>query len=139
MTTMMVIIVGENRVEYNKIRKSDYEKIFFDRRSQTYKVPPNNLLHMRMTDAKGRVKDEEAIVFKENASCPYDILPGVTYDQDSIFEEIDIVCAVNSSRFFKQSSFMRRVNEAVDSLYPLIGIGIIAIIMVWIGINMITG
>lgn len=81
----MVIIVGENRIEYNRIKKRDFEKVFFDRRSQAYKVVPDGLVRLKMVDHKGRVKWEEAVVYKENDSVPYDVVNGVSYQQDDVF------------------------------------------------------
>lgn len=136
---MMVIIIGENRVEYNKIRKSDYEKMFFGRRNQVYKVVPDGLVHIRMTDVKGRVVDEECVVFKENSSIPYDVLPGVTYKQDDVLAEIDLVRESSRNGLFKKPSLMRRVNEITDAIYPILGIGILAGVLLWVVINMMMG
>lgn len=136
---MMVIIIGENRVEFNKIKKKDYNKLFFGRRDQIYKVCPDGLVHLRIKDHKGRIKDEECVVFKENASVPYDVLPGVSYRQDHIFEELDLVRDVNRGRLFKRNSLMHRVNEVTDAIYPILGVGILAGVLLWVAINLVTG
>ena len=136
---MLVIIIGENRVEYNKIKKKDYNKLFFERRDQAYKVAPDGLVHLRIVDWKGRAKDEECVVYKENASVPYDTLPGVSYRQDHVFEELDLIRDVNRGKLFKRNPFMHKVNEVVDAFYPLLGIGILAGVLLWVAINLITG
>lgn len=136
---MMVIIIGENRVEYNKIRKKDYNKLFFERRDQVYKVAPDGLVHLRIVDRKGNAKDEEAVVFKENASVPYDTLPGVSYRQDHVFEELDLVRDVNRGRLFKKNPLMHRVNEITDAVYPLLGLGILAGVLLWVAVGIVTG
>lgn len=82
---MMVIIVGENRIEYNRIKKRDFEKVFFDRRSQAYKVVPDGLVRLKMVDRKGRVRWEEAVIYPENGTVPYDVVNGVSYMQDDVF------------------------------------------------------
>ena len=135
---MMVIIVGENRIEYNKIKKRDFEKVFFDRRSQTYKVVPDGLVRLKMVDHKGRVKWEEAIVYKENDSVPYDVVNGVSYRQDDVFEEIDLVRDIGHRGLFGHGYFMKRVNEFSDAAMSLLGIGIVGGVFIWIAINMIT-
>lgn len=136
---MMVIIIGENRVELNKIKKKDYNKLFFERRDQVYKVCPDGLVHLRIKDRKGKVTDEECVVFKENASIPYDVLPGVSYRQDHIFEELDLVRDVNRGKFFKRNTLMHRVNEVTDAIYPILGVGILAGVLLWVAVNLITG
>lgn len=136
---MLVIIIGENRVEYNKIKKKDYNKLFFERRDQAYKVAPDGLVHLRIVDWKGRAKDEECVVYPENGSVPYDTLPGVSYRQDHVFEELDLIRDVNRGKLFKRNPFMHRVNEVVDAFYPLLGIGILAGVFLWVAINIITG
>lgn len=135
---MMVIIVGENRIEYNKIKKRDFEKTFFDRRSQTYKVVPDGLVRLKMVDRKGRVKWEEAVVYRENDSVPYDVINGVSYEQDDVFEEIDLVRDIGLKGLFGHGYFMKRVNEISDAAMSLLGIGIVAGVFVWIAINAIT-
>lgn len=136
---MLVILIGENRVEYNKIRKKDYNKLFFERRDQAYKVAPDGLVHLRIVDWKGRARDEECVVFEENASVPYDTLPGVSYRQDDIFAELDLVRDVNRARFFRRNPLMHRVNEITDAAYPLIGLGILAGVLLWVAVNVLTG
>ena len=135
---MMVIIVGENRIEYNRIKKRDFEKVFFDRRSQTYKVVPDGLVRLKMVDRKGRVKWEEAVVYKENDSVPYDVVNGVSYQQDDVFQEIDLVRDIGHKGIFGNGYFMKRVNEFSDAAMSLLGIGIVAGVFVWIAINMVT-
>lgn len=136
---MLVILIGENRVEYNRIKKKDYNKLFFERRDQAYKVAPDGLVHLRIVDWKGRAKDEECVVFEENASVPYDTLPGVSYRQDDIFAELDLVRDVNRARFFRRNPLMHRVNEITDAAYPLIGLGILAGVFLWVAVNVLTG
>lgn len=135
---MMVIIVGENRIEYNRIKKRDFEKVFFDRRSQTYKVVPDGLVRLKMVDHKGRVKWEEAVVYPENGSVPYDVVNGVSYQQDDVFQEIDLVRDIGHKGIFGNNYFMKRVNEISDAAMSLLGIGILAGVFVWIAINMVT-
>lgn len=136
---MLVIIIGENRVEYNKIKKKDYNKLFFERRDQAYKVAPDGLVHLRIVDHKCGARDEECVIFKENGTVPFDVINDVSYRQNDIFAELDIIRDVNRAKWFRRNPLMHRVNEVTDAIYPLLGLGILAGVFLWVAINILTG
>lgn len=51
---MQCIIIGNNRVECNEIRRQDYDKRFFARRRQLYKMDPGGLVRMRVYGKDGK-------------------------------------------------------------------------------------
>ncbi|MBO4763703.1 MAG: hypothetical protein J5485_03700 [Candidatus Methanomethylophilaceae archaeon] len=54
---MQCIVIGNNRVECNEIRRKDYDKRFFARRRQLYKMDPGGLIRMRIIGKDGRERE----------------------------------------------------------------------------------
>ena len=128
---MMVIIVGNNRVEYCKVNKKDEGLHFFKTRGQLYKVYPNGLSRLRVFDYGGKqIADEEVIIFYENETTPYDTYE-IDYTMDRLLSDVDRHKMMLPSRgggFAKQRIWF---TTAAINLYKLIGLpGLIAGIVV---------
>ena len=86
---MMVIIVGDNRVEYCVLTRKQEGLHFFKTRNQLYKVFPDGLKRMRIFDYDGlEIKNEEAIIFRENDTHPYDECD-IDYSMDRLLGDVD--------------------------------------------------
>lgn len=68
---MQVIIIGRNRAEICKVKRRDEEKHFFESRKMLMKVYADNLTRCKIYRYGHWDKDEEIIIYKENAIVPY--------------------------------------------------------------------
>ena len=85
----MVIITGENRVEYCKLTRSQEGLHFFKSRNQLYKVFPDGMKRMRVFEYDGlETRNEEVIIFRENETHPYDLCD-VDYSMDRLLSDVD--------------------------------------------------
>ena len=130
---MIVIIVGNNRVEYCKIKASDQQKKLFVSRQQLYKVVPEGLIRMRRRKEDGsEIESEEVIIYPEGASAPYDILPGVSYYQDDVLPEIDMIKgSVGPSALRKNALLMKAKAISDNLLIPYGGLIIVGIVIAY--------
>ena len=85
---MMVIIMGEDRAEYCKVKKKHKEKHFFKTRNQLYRVRPEGLARCRI-DYFGTVETDEIIVYSENEIIPYQPKGEVQYTMDKMYMDLD--------------------------------------------------
>ena len=86
---MMVIIVGENMIDYCTVNRHDEGLHFYKTRGQLYKVYPNGLTRMRVFDYGGmEIKNEEVIIFYENETHPYDT-HDIDYTMDRLMSDVD--------------------------------------------------
>lgn len=127
---MMVIIVGENRVEYCTVNKNDEHLHFYKSRGQLYKVYPNGLTRMRVFDYDGmEVRNDEVIIYYENETHPYDT-HDIDYTMDRLLGDVDRHKMMLPG---KKGLSKNRVwfTSVAKSVYKWLGIpGIIAIIVV---------
>ena len=128
---MMLIIVGSNRVEFIRIKKKDYDRHFVQTRGQLYKVYPDGLTRCIVTHHGRRMRDEEVVVYKENAIVPYHPRSQL-YTMTKILSEID-----NHKSSLPKGGWhvsMSNVGEAVSiwkQLVPTIPFIIAGIILIW--------
>lgn len=131
---MIVIIVGQNRVEYCKIRAKDQDKELFVSRRQLYKVPPKGLIRMRRKDVSGKdLESEEVIIYPEGSSAPYDTINGVSYYQEDVLPEIDMIRgALGTGPLSNKKRMLMKAKTAVDSyVIPYVGIIIVGVILAY--------
>lgn len=130
---MMIIIVGENRVEFCKIRRKDLDKRLFEHRGQAYPVFPQNLVRMRYLDPEGRqIKEpEEVMIFPEGSSVAYDTLPDAidVYYQENMFPMLDIIR--DTPIPLRQSRFMKAVSSGWKAMLPHFGVILTILILAW--------
>lgn len=68
---MMVILIGASRADMIRIARKDYGKHFVTFRGQLYKMFPDGLTRCYVYRWGKRERDEEIIVYSENAIIPY--------------------------------------------------------------------
>lgn len=125
---MMVIIIGENRVEYCKVKKQDEHLHFFQSRNQLYKLYPNGLTRTRIFDYDGlEVANEEAIIFYENETHPYDT-HDIDYSMDRLLSDVDRHKMMLPSKAGRKKLWASSVGMQI---YKWLGIpGIVAVLVV---------
>lgn len=130
---MIVIIVGNNHVDYCKIRVSDQQKKLFVLRQQLYKVVPEGLIRMRRYREDGsEIESEEVTIYPEGGSAPYDTLPGVSYYQDDVLPEIDMIKgSVGPSALRKNALLMKAKAISDNLLIPYGGLIIVGIVIAY--------
>lgn len=115
---MMVIIVGENRVEYCTLTRKQEGLHFFKTRNQLYKVFPDGLRRMRIFDFGKHIKDEEVIIFRENETHPYDPME-VDYSMDRLLGDVDRHKMMVDSKWQRPKIWF---TNAAKGIYDKIGI-----------------
>ena len=131
---MIIIIVGQNRVEYSNIRKSDQEKKLFATRQQLYKVVPEGLVRMRRRDENGvELESEEVIIYPEGSDVPYDTINNVSYYQEDVLPEIDMIRgALGHGLFINKTKLLMKAKSAMDNyILPYIGVVIVGVILAY--------
>lgn len=131
---MIIIIVGQNRVEYCNIRKSDQEKKLFASRQQLYKVVPEGLVRMRRRDENGvELESEEVIIYREGSAVPYDTIRDVSYYQEDVLPEIDMIRgALGHGLFNNKAKLLMKAKSAMDNyILPYIGVVIVGVILAY--------
>lgn len=130
---MIVIIVGNNHVDYCKIRASDQQKKLFVLRQQLYKVVPEGLIRTRRYKEDGsEIESEEVVIYPEGGSAPYDTLPGVSYYQDDVLPEIDMIKgSVGLSALRKNTLLMKAKAISDNLLIPYGGLIIVGIVIAY--------
>lgn len=131
---MIIIIVGQNRVEYCNIRKSDQEKKLFASRQQLYKVVPEGLVRMRRRDENGNEQEsEEVIIYPEGSGVPYDTINNVSYYQEDVLPEIDMIRgALGHGLFNSKTKLLMKAKSAMDNyILPYIGVVIVGVILAY--------
>lgn len=130
---MIVIIVGNNHVDYCKIKTSDQQKKLFVLRQQLYKVVPEGLIRMRRRKEDGsEIESEEVIIYPEGASAPYDTLPGVSYYQDDVLPEIDMIKGSVGPNALRKNSLLMKAKAISDNLLiPYGGLIIVGIVIAY--------
>ncbi len=125
---MMLIIVGQNRVKFVKIKPKDYGKDFANADGQLYKVYPDGLTRVRWTDWRGNVHEDEAVIYLENSIVPYHPR-AVDYSADRTLAQIDEHKLANGGKsadsVFKAASSMWR------TLAPIAPMIIAGVILIW--------
>lgn len=131
---MIIIIVGENRVEYCTVKRSDQEKKLFSSRQQLYKVVPEGLVRMRRINGSGEeIGSEEVIIYREGASAPYDTINGVSYYQEDVLPEIDMIRdALGGGLFDRNKRLLMKAKGAIDNfLIPYLGLIVVGVILAY--------
>lgn len=131
---MIVIIVGNNRVEYCKIKASDQQKKLFASRQQLYKVVPEGLVRMRRHNMTGgyEMASEEVMIYREGASAPYDTLPGVSFYQEDVLPEIDMIKGSVSPSALRKNALLMKAKAISDNLLlPYGGLIIVGIVIAY--------
>ena len=127
---MIVVIVGENRVEFCKVKIQDEHLHFFKTRGMLYKVYPNGLTRCRVFDYGLELKSEEVIIFYENETHPYDE-HDIDYTMDRLLSDVDrhkMMLPTRGGRFGKPKIWFTNV---ATSLYKWLGIpGIVGAVIV---------
>lgn len=119
---MMTIIRGRARVELCPIKRKDQEKHYFEhRKSQLYKVYPDDL--HRMTIYKYGVmqkREEEVIVYAENSLIP-DHPRGQSYDFDKCASELDEhKIMMPRSAFGGMNLMIKQANDLRKGIKPML-------------------
>lgn len=130
---MKVIIIGSNRAEIIDVKISDLDKHFIQSRGQLYKVWPDALTRMRIVKDGEEFESDEAIIYKENAICPYHPR-GVPHDKDRILAEIDehkLVGDGIGGIFGRFSFIIKSARSTWKSAAPLIPVAGALIILAW--------
>lgn len=72
-------------------------------------------------------------VFAEGSSCPYDVINHVEYYQEDVLPEIDLARDVIMDRswFGRDDGMMHSVTNALDKLYPYVGLMIVGVIVLY--------
>lgn len=130
---MIVIIVGNNRVEYCKIKASDQQKKLFASRQQLYKVVPEGLVRMRRYKADGsEIESEEVTIYREGASAPFDTLPGVSYYQEDVLPEIEMIKGSMSPSSLRKNALLMKAKAIGNNLLlPYGGLIIVGIVIAY--------
>lgn len=90
MAGMTVIVSGANRIEFCKVKKKkDFDRRFFRTRGQTYFIPVNGLVRMRIIEYGKERESEATIIYPENSICPYHQVNGIEYSMDNLLNDID--------------------------------------------------
>lgn len=119
---MLTIIRGRARVEVCAIKRKDQEKHYFEhRKSQLYKVYPDDL--HRMTIYRYGVmqkREEEVIVYPENSLVP-DHPRGESYDFDKCASELDEhKIMMPKSAFGGMNLMIKQANQMRKGLKPML-------------------
>lgn len=100
MIHMMIIILGNNFIDFNKIKHSQLEKHIFASRKKLYCVKHASLIRMRVIDEHGKeLESEEVHLYPENGSCPYDVIGDTSFYQEDIVPELDLIRQEGRSPF----------------------------------------
>lgn len=99
---MQVIIIGQNRAEFCKVKKNDKEKHFFMTRKQLYRVYPDGLTRMMVTRYGEQEESDEVIVYKENEIIPYHT-HGLDYTSNRFVFQIDEHKLLTSGSWFDRA------------------------------------
>lgn len=86
---MMVIIIGENTVNYCRVRKKDLVKRFYTYRDQLYLIIPECFRQIEIRHNRAWTRTETAIIFDENNPIPYFCKHPEYYTMDSRLVAID--------------------------------------------------
>lgn len=109
---MMIIILGSNFIDFNRIKKSQMEKHIFASRKKLYCVKHSSLIRMRIIDEHGReLESEEVHLYPENGSCPYDVVGGVSFYQEDIVPELDLIRQEGKSPFGIKRQFAQVASQ----------------------------
>lgn len=129
---MMIIIKGNNRVEFCKIKTRDQNKRLFATRNQLYRVSPRAMIRMRQFDEKGHEDDSEEVqIFEEEASAPFDTPVGVSYYQEDVLPEIDMIRSTSRTVLGTKSALMRAMSTGRDLMLAYGGIIITGVVLAW--------
>lgn len=130
---MIVIIVGNNHVDYCKIRPSDQQKKLFVLRQQLYKVVPEGLIRTRRYKEDGsEIESEEVTIYPEGGSAPYDTVPGVSYYQDDVLPEIDMILGSAGLSALRKNALLMKAKAISDNLLiPYGGLIIVGIVIAY--------
>lgn len=130
---MIVIIVGNNRVEYCKIKTSDQQKKLFVSRQQLYKVVPEGLVRMRRHKEDGsEIESEEVMIYREGSSAPYDTMPGVTFYQEDVLPEIDMIKGSIGPSSLRKNALLMKAKAITDNLLlPYGGLIIVGLVIAY--------
>ena len=125
---MIVIIVGTDRAELGKVKKSELYKRFYESRMQLYKVYPGSTTRARFVHEDGHEDTDEVIVFPENSLAPF--LPrNIDYSQERILAEITThKFAAPTGLLGKSNIWMHKAEEWRTALGPY---------MVWIIVGLV--
>ena len=118
---MMVIIVGDNRVEYCTLTRKQEGLHFFKTRNQLYKVFPDGLKRLRIFDYDGlEIKNDEVIIFRENDTHPYDECD-LDYSMDRLLGDVDRHKMMHADGWIRKNRKIWFAN-AGKSIYQKIGL-----------------
>ena len=129
---MMVIIIGENRVEYCYVKKKDVGKEWYVTRNQAYRVTPECYRQIEIYHNDAWVRTETVIVFDENNAIPYFCKYPEYYGMDARLSSIDEVKTMiprksRASVFFTQGGKNSPWRQFLAGL-PLV---VVMFIIVW--------
>lgn len=128
----MIIIKGRNRVEFCKIKPRDQSKRLFATRNQLYRVSPCALIRMRQYDKDGKEDDSEEVqIFEEEASAPFDTPEGVSYYQEDVLPEIDMIRSTSRTILGTKTALMRVMSAGREMMLAYGGMIITGIVLAW--------
>lgn len=128
---MKVIILGTNRAEVNEIKAKDFDKHFFQRRKQGYRIFPDGLTRMKIYNNGVWVGDDEVIVYPENGIEPH-LTRGLDYSPLALKTDIDMHKNATTDSFFNKFKMWATVSGSIwKGIAPYIGVIIAGGIVAW--------
>lgn len=128
---MMLIIVGTNRVEFVRVKRKDFDRHFVTTRGQLYKLYPDGLTRCIVTKHGKHAKDEEIIVYKENAIQPYHARRQL-YTMTKILSEIDNhKNSIPKDKWKANIGTVGEVASAWKQISPMVPFIIAGLVLLW--------
>lgn len=129
---MKIIILGTNRAEVNTIKAKDFDKHFFRRRNQAYRVFPDGLTRMRIYIDGVEQESDEVLVYPENGIVPH-ITRGLDYSPFAIKTDMDMHKNLGGTGGFlnRFKLFMDTGGSIYRALAPYLALIVGGLILAW--------
>lgn len=126
---MIAYIIGRNRVEIGKIRMRDMDKHMYVSRKQLYSMYPDTLTRVIRYRYGRRIDDEEAIVYNENATCPY-------HPRNGEFDPILTMARIDEHKMTltslqKPVTLLAKYRNLQRDLVPVLPALIVVVLLAW--------
>ena len=89
---------------------------------------------MRRRDENGvELESEEVIIYREGSAVPYDTIRDVSYYQEDVLPEIDMIRgALGHGLFNNKTKMLMKAKSAMDNyILPYIGVVIVGVILAY--------